>query len=185
MAELPVTVSLGPLSSQLADLRLIPSLAADRKIVSACCCPSAEHDLSRAAATTPNQERTDDGGRDVSATLGLHASSPCQVLDPGLEKAMAPLLEPVPVGMRQLVVEFVSAPRSVRGPRQAPWPQQVEPASREPPWLAPELRPVLPRRVLPSLSVRLMAACWPRREAELISSLMVLSPASSRSLPRL
>ena len=98
---------------------------------------------------------------------------------------MAPFLEPVPVGTRQRVVELVGAPSSVRGPRQAPWAQQVEPASREPPWLALELRPVLPRRVLPSLSVRLMAACWPRREAELISSLMVLSLASSRSLPRL
>ena len=121
----------------------------------------------------------------MSAILELDASSPCQVLDPGLEKAMAPLLEPVPVGMRQLVVEFVSAPRSVWGLRQAPWAQQAEPASREPPWLALELRPVLPRRALPSFSVRLMAACWPRREAELISSLMVLSLANSRPLPRL
>jgi hypothetical protein len=32
VAELPVTVSPGPLSSQLADLRLIPSLAAIEKL---------------------------------------------------------------------------------------------------------------------------------------------------------
>ena len=59
----------------------------------------------------------------MSAILELHASSPCQVLDPGLEKEMAPLLEPVPVGTRQRVVELVGAPSSVRGPRQAPWAQ--------------------------------------------------------------
>ena len=59
--------------------------------------------------------------RDVSTTLELHASSPCQVLDLGLEKVMALILELVPVEMRQLVVEFVVAPRSVRGPRRAPW----------------------------------------------------------------
>lgn len=64
----------------------------------------------------------------MPATLELHASSPYQVLDPGLEKVMALILEPVPVGMRQLVGEFVGVLRSVRGPQQAPWAQQAEPA---------------------------------------------------------
>ena len=84
---------------------------------------------------SPNQQRADavrmlpNSRKANAATFAIlesPASLPCQVSDPGWEQVRALLLEPVPVGTRQLVAEFVGAP--VRAPQQARWAQQAEAA---------------------------------------------------------